>query len=262
MLQPDMSARRRELGTFIRNQRERLAPENLGLQPAGRRRTPGLRREEAAQLCGLSVTWYTWLEQGRDVALSAPALGAVATALRLNRAARAYVFDLAGRHDPEHGTAAPPVVPGSLLAGLRAIAVPAYILDGGWNAVAGNPRARRLLAGWLDQPGERNLLRFIFLDPASQKLICDYEERARRVVAEFRAGTSAHFADPGRRTLIDELRTGSTLFARLWNEHTVLGREGGLRSFRHPRDGLLSFEQLSFSFAANPELKLTLLVPA
>ncbi len=261
MLEPDNTTRRQELGNFIRARRERLTPENVGLTRAGRRRTPGLRREEVAQLCGLSVTWYTWLEQGRDVALSATAITRVARALRLDRAARAYVFELAGRHDPEHGIAEPEIVPNALVAGLKAIAVPAYILDGQWNALACNARARRLFPGWLDQPGERSLLRFIFLEPAASQLICDFDERARRVAAEFRAGVGIHLADPRLRSLIEDLRRGSSLFDRLWNEHAVLGREGGLRTFRHPRDGFLSFEQLSFNVAAQPELKLTMLVP-
>lgn len=262
MLQPDAATRSRELGEFIRAQRERLAPESVGLARAGRRRTPGLRREEAAQLCGLSVTWYTWLEQGRDVALSAAAIARVARALRLDRAARAYVFELAGRHDPEQGAAEPDIVPPSLAAGLRAIAAPAYILDGQWNAVACNGRARRLFTGWLDRRGQRNLLRFIFLEPSARALICDYDERARRVAAEFRAGVGAQLAEPGLRALIEALRRESPLFDRLWNEHAVLGREGGQRTFHHPRDGFLRFEQLSFNLAAQPELKLTMLIPA
>src|SRR5262245_50905851 len=97
------SEQRRELGEFVRAHRERLTPAAIGLPAGSRRRTPGLRREEVAQLCGLSATWYSWIEQGRDVSVSPTALARLAVALRLGRAERAYLFELAGKRDPEHG---------------------------------------------------------------------------------------------------------------------------------------------------------------
>lgn len=262
MPRPDTPTSRRELGDFIRAQRERMAPQRAGLAPGGRRRTPGLRREEAASLCGLSVTWYTWLEQGRDVTLSAAALAGVARGLGLDRAARAYIFDLAGRRDPQAPAPKPPAVDAGLAALLTAIAAPAYVLDQRWNAIACNTRARRLFRGWLDRRDERNLLRFIFLEPVARAVIVDYEERARRVLAEFRAGVGAHLADPALRTLVGDLRAGSALFARLWEERAVLSREGGLRRFRDQHGGVLVFDQSGFNLAADPDLKLTVLVPA
>ena len=92
---------RRRFGEFVRSHRSQLKPQDVGLAPGTRRRTPGLRREEAAQLCGVSATWLTWIEQGRDVSVSPAALGRIAGALRLSRAERRYLFDLAGKHDPE-----------------------------------------------------------------------------------------------------------------------------------------------------------------
>src|SRR6185503_11163549 len=114
----------------------------------------------------------------------------------------------------------------------------------------------------LDGEHDRNLLRYIFLAPAARTLIRDYDERARRVVAEFRADASAHLADPAIRDLVDDLRRRSPAFARLWDEHDVLGREGGARTFTHPRDGALRFEQVTFNLASQPDLKLTVLVAA
>src|SRR3954464_15763370 len=104
MMTADPSGRRHDLARFIRAHRERLIPAAIGLPAGSRRRTPGLRREEVAQLCGLSTTWYSWLEQGRDISLSAAALGRIATVLRLSAAERAYLFDLAGRRDPRDKT--------------------------------------------------------------------------------------------------------------------------------------------------------------
>src|SRR5262249_29914315 len=125
---------RRELGDFVRAQREKLQATALGLPAGTRRRTPGLRREEVAQLCGLSVTWYTWLEQGRDMSLSPMALARLAKALRLGRAERAYLFELARKRDPDVGDGESDAVPSAVLDCVDAIAAPAYILDRAWHA--------------------------------------------------------------------------------------------------------------------------------
>jgi transcriptional regulator with XRE-family HTH domain len=257
--------RRRELGDFVRAQRERVAPASVGLIAARRRRTPGLRREEVAELAGLSTTWYTWIEQGRDVSVSPTALARLARALRLDRAQRAYLFELAGKRDLHPGASDADELPAVLAACVAAIASPAYVLDRGWNARAWNAAAERLFVGWLDRPPAedptRNLLHFIFLEPGARALISDWEQRARRVVAEFRAHCGAHLDDPGLRRLIDELRRDSKDFARLWELHGVLGREGGERTFDHPQQGLLRFEQVTFELAGHADVKLTVLVP-
>jgi transcriptional regulator with XRE-family HTH domain len=252
----------RELGEFVRACREKLPPAAIGLPVGGRRRTPGLRREEVAQICGLSTTWYTWLEQGRDVSISPVALARVAKALQLGRAERAYLFDLAGKRDPDPGPSDAEPVPPAVLACVAAVTSPAYVLDRRWTARGWNPAAERLFVGWLDRDGERNLLRFIFLAPAARALICDWEARARRVAAEFRAACSAHLDDPALRALIAELHRDSADFARFWDQHRVLGRDGGARTFNHPADGFLRYEQVTFDLASQPALKLTMLVPA
>jgi transcriptional regulator with XRE-family HTH domain len=254
--------RQRELGEFVRAQRERLAPTTFGLPAVARRRTPGLRREEVAQLCGLSVTWYTWLEQGRDVSVSPAALDRLARALRLGRAERAYLFELARKRDPASDDGESETVPPALLACVATVGSPAYILDRTWTARGWNAKAARLFAGWLDGDNDRSLLRYIFLSPAARSLIRDHDERARRVVAEFRADVSAHLDDPAIRDHVDDLRRRSDAFARIWDAHGVLGREGGERTFNHPRDGLVRFEQVTFNLASQPDLKLTILIPA
>jgi len=259
-----MRERRRELGDFIRARRERVAPASVGLLAARRRRTPGLRREEVAELSGLSTTWYTWIEQGREVSVSPSALARLARALRLDRAQRNYLFELAGKRDPDPGAGAADDLPPVAASCVAAIAVPAYILDRGWNARAWNAPAERLFVGWLDRPegnAERNLLRFIFLAPGARSLISDWERRARRVVAEFRAHCGAHLDDAALRRLIDELRRVSPDFAQMWEQHGVLGREGGERTFDHPRDGFLRFEQVTFELAGHADVKLTILAP-
>src|SRR5215831_7946175 len=148
--------RRHALGAFLQAHRARLEPAALGFPPVGRRRTPGLRREEVAQLAGLSVTWYTWIEQGRDVSVSPAALARLARTLQLSAAERTYVFDLAGKRDPAGPAPAPASeVPVTLEAAVQAIAAPAYVLDRQWNAVVWNALASRLFIGWLDRSADK-----------------------------------------------------------------------------------------------------------
>ncbi len=264
MLTSPARDRQRRLGAFLKACRARLAPGSAGFGGAARRRTPGLRREEVAQLAGLSVTWYTWIEQGRAVSFSPGALARLARVLRLSAAERRYLFDLAGKRDPEE-SAGPPAAPWppGLRAAVEAISAPAYVLDRCWNALAWNKAARRLFAGWLDgRPGDGsqpNLLRFIFLQPPARRLIHGWPERARRVVAEFRAECGAFPEDAAMESLAEELQRRSSTFARLWEEQAVLGREGGLRRFNHPRDGAVSYEQITFILAWRPEYKLVIL---
>src|SRR6516225_9954802 len=148
MVTPATLERRRALGAFLMARRARLCPTALGLPVAGRRRTPGLRREEVAQLAGLSVTWYTWIEQGRDVSVSPAALARLARTLQLSGAERTYLFDLAGKRDPAGpAPALAPEAPAALEAAVQAIAAPAYVLDRQCNAVAWNALASRLFIG-------------------------------------------------------------------------------------------------------------------
>ncbi|CAN7294464.1 helix-turn-helix transcriptional regulator [Rhizobium sp. LjRoot254] len=250
---------KRLLGEFVRAHRERLAPD----QPAGRRRTPGLRREELAARAGISATWCAWIEQARDVQASPHALGRLAKALQLTRAERAYMFDLAGRRDPDAAAHADAEdAPSSLRAMVTAIDHPAYGLDRFWNACAWNASAEDLFIGWLGTGHQRNLLRYIFLDPASRVLIPDWEDRARRVLAEFRADYSHSLHDPEMNTLLTTLRQQSPFFAKAWSEQIVLDREGGLRVFSHPARGALSYEQHTFRPSDRPDHKLVILIPA
>ncbi|MGD9509216.1 MAG: helix-turn-helix transcriptional regulator [Geminicoccaceae bacterium] len=249
---------RRLLGEFIRTHRERARPQAT----AGRRRTPGLRREELAARAGISPTWLAWLEQGRTVQASPETLGRLAEALVLTRPERAYLFELAGRLDPElppePGGDAPP----ALLAAVHATPHPAYGLDRFWTACCWNEAAEALFCGWLDGRHQRNLLRFVFLEPAARALIPDWQERARRLLAEFRADFGHTFRDSRVAGFIDLLKDESPLFARTWDDQDVQHRLGGVRVFEHPGRGRLRFEQHSFTPSERPDHKLVLLTPA
>ncbi len=250
--------RKTQLGAFIRAHRESLAPE----PSAGRRRTPGLRREELADRAGISATWCAWIEQGRDVQVSPQALARLAQALALTRAERAYLFELADRRDPQ-ATAPDETAeaPASLREAVAALAYPAYGLDRLWNACCWNVAAAGLFTGWLSADCQRNLLRFVFVEPAARTLIPHWQDRARRLLAEFRADYSRGLNDPRLRAMVDGLRRDSALFNREWNAQSVRGREGGLRHFMHPVEGALTYMQHSFSPADRPDYKLVILVP-
>ena len=183
---------------------------------------------EVAQIGGLSTTWYTWVEQGRDIALSAAALARLADALRLNPAERAYLFELADLSDPEHNGTAVPAPTVSLQSCVDSINVPAYILDRHWNVLAFNAALDQVFAGWMGAQAQPNLLRFIFLDAQAPAIVVDWETRANRVVAEFRADIGVYLDDADTTTLIDELLTGSPVFRHWWSRQVVVEREGGL----------------------------------
>jgi len=249
----------RQLGLFLRAHRERTSPAN----PMGRRRTPGLRREELAARAGIGVTWYTWIEQGREVNASPEALARLATALAMTPAERSYLFELAGRRDPAVQAAEPAAeAPESIRTLVGAVGHPAYGLDRLWNACCWNAAAARLFTGWLGQEGQKNLLRFAFLEPSARTLIPDWQERAKRLLAEFRADFSRSLDDPRTRALVDQLRRDSTLFDTAWQAQGVIGREGGIRTFNHPDSGLIAYRQHTFSPADRPDYKLVMLSEA
>jgi transcriptional regulator with XRE-family HTH domain len=254
------SQARQELGAFLRSHRERLTPAALGLEPGARRRTPGLRREELAQLAGVSTPWYTWIEQGRDVGVSPAALMRLARVMRLTAVERAYLFELSGKRDPEGPAPPEPTLPADIIAIVDAVTTPAYVLDRSWSALAWNEPAEHLFAGWLDSP-EHNLLRFVFLVPAARQLIDNWPLRAQRLVAEFRADYSHQLAAAETRDLVEQLQSASPEFARAWRAHDVLEREGGERTFMHPTDGYLRYQQTTLLLARSHDIKLVVLTP-
>jgi transcriptional regulator with XRE-family HTH domain len=248
---------RRLLGNFIRARREAMEPAG-----GGRRRTPGLRREELALRAGISATWCAWLEQGRDVRASPHTLSRLAHALVLTSAERAYLFELAGRHDPEAPVpASSSPVPPSLVAAVTAMAYPAYGLDRFWNACCWNAAAKELFVGWLDNGERPSLLRFIFLDPAAKSLVPDWETRALRLLAEFRSDFSRGLNDAEMTAMVDDLARQSAVFARGWQRQAVSAREGGTRTFRGADGELRRYDQHTLTPADRPDHKLVMLVP-
>ncbi|WP_072243032.1 helix-turn-helix transcriptional regulator [Thiomonas bhubaneswarensis] len=257
---------RRLLGEFIRLHRNRLSPAAARLPSTGRRRAPGLRREELASLCGVSATWITWLEQGRSVAASAKTLERLAQALQLSAAERAYLFELARRRDPSEPMA-PPKAVDVVLRSVHAVGHPAYVLNQRWDVVAGNAPAADLFLDWqadgteADSAEPPNLFRFLFFNRQARALIENWPVRSKRLVAEFRADCGGRLHSPPLRALIDEMCARSPEFDALWKLNDVQEREGGERGFLHPRHGRLVYEQLTLRAALHPDYKLVMLLP-
>lgn len=255
-MEPDKN-QRHELGAFLRARREALPAAGTG-----RRRTPGLRREEVAAAANVSTTWYIWAEQGRDISLSPQALARLAGALKLTPAERAYLFALASRLDPNPpAEPAQTQLPADLASLPEAIATPAYILDASYNGCAWNAPARSLFSPWLES-GELNLLRYVFLHGGARHFIQNWPERAQRLAAEFHAETGQKPDAPARRAMAEALLRESPDFAQYWNSHIVLAREGGERNFLHPQQGALQYIQHNLIPSTHPGYRLVILIQA
>lgn len=248
------------MGAFLRAHRERLSPKALGLPSAGRRRTPGLRREEVAQMSEVSTTWYTWLEQGRSVHASIAVLTRIAEALQLSRAEKLYLFEIARSPGPDENETCESEAPTVIKDLVNQMPLPAYILDRQWNAVAWNRKAAMLFRPWLIESDDRNLLRFVFLNTHARVLIVDWRMRAKRLLAEFRADAGRHLNESPTLRLISELQNGSKFFAKVWNEQDVREREGGTRTFRST-SGVSTYSQVSLVPSVHTDLKFVALVP-
>ncbi len=258
----DGQARRQELASFLRSRRERLSPEQAGLPLTGRRRTPGLRREEVAHLAGMGVTWYTWLEQGRDIKVSEQVLAAVARTLRLDPYERAHLYALAGHPAPprERDSAA---IPSALLVMMRRLEpIPAALINARFDLLAYNHTYERLVGGVDDLPFEdRNWLVLMFTSPRWRTTMLDWEDAATRLVGRFRSGMAEHAAESGWKGLVRRLRQESPDFARLWEQHEVRGPENFTKRFLHPEAGLLTLDYTQLSFGERSAIKLATYTP-
>ena len=253
---------RAELSGFLKTRRARISPATVGLPNGRRRRTPGLRREEVADLAGVGLTWYTWLEQGRDIRVSPQVLGAVARALQLEPAERAHLFRLAG-HAPPSAEPATASISQRLRRVLEAWdPFPAHVAGRRRDLLAWN-RASEVINRWSRLPEDkRNLLWFMFLVPSTRQLLLDWDKEAPLSVAALRAEAGRDLGEPDYQELITELLEGSPEFATIWTRQDVRGRQEGLKRFKHPELGRLDLEFTSFQVAEQPSLRLYLYAPA
>lgn len=257
------SAERQELSRFLQTRRERLKPADAGLPMTGRRRTPGLRREEVAQIAGVGVTWYTWLEQGREMDVSAHFLERIAYALRLDPSERAHLFSLAqNRAPPEQSIAGFSVKPIHRRT-LEAIQGPAYIANACLDVAAWNECLSAVFGDLAYLPDQnRNMLWLMFASPAHQAAIPDWEVAARSMLARFRVEYGRNQKDPRFLTLIERLRGASPSFRAWWPEHDVTVRNEKPKRFTAPGVGELELDQTVLLLEDAPHMRIVIYAPA
>lgn len=255
---PVSADHRRNLAEFLRTRRERTAPDDLGLPRAGRRRTPGLRREEVALLAGISATWYTYLEQGRDVRVSESVLRSLARVLNLTPYERAHLFTLAGHTAPGDGDspaekADPPLL--RLLAQVEPS--PAYILGVHSDLLGWNRHAAALFRGLDALPDDRrNLLWWVFAVPEARDVLVDWEREARGLLARQRAAAARHPDDPGHAAVVEAVCAVDPQAREWWSRHDVQASRSGSKSLRHPELGVLTLDHTVLIPADNAEQRL------
>jgi transcriptional regulator with XRE-family HTH domain len=258
------------LGQLLRSRRERLVPADVGLPAglsAGRRRTAGLRREEVAMLAHLSVTYYTFLEQGRPVRPSGQVLDALASALRMSAAERRYLYVLAygpgAVSDPAlgaQGGSAPPELLDPAVADLvqRLEPYPTLVKGRRWDVLAANPAARELFGDWPARPpGERNLVRWMFTTDQAREVYLEWEPEARAMLGRFRLSAARYPDDPDISALIAELQRDSEHVRDWWPRHDVTAIGGsGAKKLRHPRLGPVEYSHAILQVADQPDQTL------
>jgi transcriptional regulator with XRE-family HTH domain len=259
---PDL-VQRNELGAFLRARRQATDPVSAGFRPGSRRRTPGLRREELAQLAGLSVTWYTWIEQGRDITISRQVIEALARGLELSQPERTHLFTLAG-------LALPPRAPGPrlvdpLLSRLveELYPRPAYVMNPWWDLLAYNDGYAEVLGGLDQRPeAERNILWLTFAESRGAELFVDWPGEARALVGQFRATLAQYPDDPRGPELRQSLEAASTTFRDLWQEQSVSGFTSSRKELNHPRYGRIDLDYLKLTDAHDAQQSLIVFLAA
>jgi transcriptional regulator with XRE-family HTH domain len=255
----------RELGIFLRRRRESLDPSRLGMPSFGRRRTPGLRREEVAQLAEIGVTWYTWLEQGRPVRTSTKVLNAIATALQCSEAETRHLFSLAGKMEqaPIVATECEKLSQASQAILDQLDPLPAVIQNARFDIMGFNRAYSRLLRVDLDQiaPEDRNCIYLAFTNKHWRNTLADWDEGMPRMVASFRAAMADHMHDADWEKRLQRMLQISDEFRGIWERYEVRGIENHIKRFRHPNIGVMTLHQTNWWSAPRNGDRLLVYVP-
>jgi transcriptional regulator with XRE-family HTH domain len=254
---------RKELGAFLRSRREAITPSQVGLPAHGRRRTPGLRREEVAQLAGVGVTWYTWLEQGRDISVSGQVLEAIARTLMLDPSEREHLFTLAGGGEHARQKECQSLSPSVqvILDGLDPF--PACVQNARFQILAFNRAYNKLIIDLSAMPFEdRNTLWLCFTNSPWRAAIVDWDDAAGRMVAQFRAAMAEHVAEPAWKELVGRLTAASPEFAEMWQRHEVQGLENRTKHMINPKVGLLRLDYTNLWLGPRMGTRLVTYTPA
>lgn len=258
----DDERRRAVLADFLRTRRARVTPADVGLPPGPRRRTPGLRREEVAQVANVSAAWYTWLEQGRDIRASRGVLESITAALRLTPDERRHLFLLADQPLGATPSPASETVSPAHQRVLDGLGVnPAYMTGRRSDILAWNRAATTVLGDFAALPArERNAIWRLFAT-VDCHLFADWKDFAQRALAQFRADSARYVGDPWFAKLIDDLHGVSPEFRAWWPRHDVLGTPDGRKVLNHPTAGRLALEHTTFQVPDAPDLKLVVYTP-
>ncbi|MBP0459486.1 helix-turn-helix transcriptional regulator [Streptomyces montanisoli] len=251
------------LAGFLRSRREMLRPEEAGIEPGPRRRTPGLRREEVAQLSGVSVTWYTWLEQGRKITVSGQVLEGLARALRLSAAERRHLYTLAGVALSDD-VPQPAVVNPTLRALVETLDPnPAHVTNLCWDLLAYNEAYEKLVGGLDGLPdGQRNSIWLLFTRPSMRTLLVDWRREAKDILGQFRTAVGRYPNDPRVRELLDALTAASPDFVAMWSQHPVQAFTPATKRFQHPMAGPVAFNYAKLTVAEDDNQHLVVFLPA
>jgi transcriptional regulator with XRE-family HTH domain len=253
----------RQRAEFLRSCRARLQPADLGLPEPQRRRTAGLRREDVAALSGVSVAWYTWLEQGREMRVSDHMLERISNTLRLSPDERTYLFSLIQSRPPQLPPESHTELAPELVRTVDGLSVPTAVLNLRWDVLHWN-RLQSILYRDYNNLAEnrRNLIELLFDRPTSTQDLASFEITARRVLAKLRVDFSRSGNDPQFHALIRRLETQSPLFRSMWRTPEINVGSYGLYRFRHPLFGDLAFEHTSYVPEDHPALRMVLCMPA
>jgi transcriptional regulator with XRE-family HTH domain len=256
-------ARRADLAAFLRARRAAVAPSDVGIAPGLRRRTPGLRREEVALLAGVSVSWYTWLEQGRPINASIDVLDSLARALRLDPVERGHLLELAGHPARQSIELGRDTCPESVLGLLDAVVpAPAYAMGPLWDLLAWNAPFAALFPDIETLPAEDlNLVWLLFANVNARALNGEWDAEARRTLSQFRAEVAPLREDPLVAGLVARLQETSQEFREWWPRYDVAGFESHRRVFDHPVAGRLIFESEQLVPVASPDVRIVVHLP-
>ncbi|MHA6528790.1 helix-turn-helix transcriptional regulator [Paenibacillus sp. BAC0078] len=257
------SERRIALGIFLRSLRSSISPLDVGLPTGNRRRTHGLRREEVAQLANIGPSWYTRLEQGRDIRPSVNVLESLASALKLTPNERRHLFLLAGESLPPQWTAAEEKLNPSIQVMLDELNPnPAYVIGRRWDFIAWNKAADAvfMILG-SSPPHDYNLIWRQFTDPLWREGSEDWESVSQRIVAEFRTSRARYMDDVSFDRLIDDLKRVSSDFTRMWQYHEAPRTLDGYKKLCHPALGALEFEHITLQFPNDPDRRIMIYIP-
>jgi transcriptional regulator with XRE-family HTH domain len=260
MVNQQEQLRLQELGDFLHTRRARLMPEHVGLPRGSRRRSPGLRRAEVAQLAGVSVDWYTWLEQGRPITASIEVLESLVKALCLDPDERVHLFLLARQQLPPKRASDLEVVSSTLRHFLdQQSQSPSLVSNARWDVLAWNDAACVVFGDFSQMTNrERNNVWRLFAVPSYRQLFVDWEGHARHILAQFRASSSRFLGDPQMTELIHDLKLSSPEFRDWWPHHEVISAPEEHKVLNHPQAGSLLFDRLTFQVFDAPDLKVTI----